>query len=99
MKGEGGAKGGHTIVVSYLLNYSNNILSVPTQDLYQLTHPSHDTSQVAPSRGSALYRITLSLQTVQTDMPPFHPYQPLESIVKETECKLISSHREDPAAE
>lgn len=40
------AKGGHTIVVSYLLDYPNNILSVPTQDLYQLTHPSHDTSQV-----------------------------------------------------
>lgn len=62
-------------------------------------------SQVAPSRDNAPYRITLSLQTVQTDMlPPFHPYQPLECIVKETACKLISaienlSHREYPAAE
>ncbi|XP_023677108.2 ankyrin repeat and KH domain-containing protein 1-like isoform X8 [Paramormyrops kingsleyae] len=40
------AKGGHTNVVSYLLDYPNNILSVPTPDLSQLTPPSHDTSQV-----------------------------------------------------
>lgn len=45
-RGEGGAKGGHTIVVSYLLNYPNNILSVPTPDMSQLTPTSHDTSQV-----------------------------------------------------
>lgn len=40
------AKGGHTNVVSYLLDYPNNILSVPAPDLSQLTPPSHDTSQV-----------------------------------------------------
>lgn len=40
------AKGGHTIVVSYLLDYPNNILSVPTSDMSQLTPTSHDTSQV-----------------------------------------------------
>uniref|UniRef100_A0A673XI14 Ankyrin repeat and KH domain containing 1 n=1 Tax=Salmo trutta TaxID=8032 RepID=A0A673XI14_SALTR len=39
------AKGGHTIVVSYLLDYPNNILSVPTPDMSQLTPTSHDTSQ------------------------------------------------------
>uniref|UniRef100_A0A8C1VXB7 Ankyrin repeat and KH domain containing 1 n=1 Tax=Cyprinus carpio TaxID=7962 RepID=A0A8C1VXB7_CYPCA len=39
------AKGGHTNVVSYLLDYPNNILSVPAPDLSQLTPPSHDTSQ------------------------------------------------------
>uniref|UniRef100_A0A8C8IYJ7 K Homology domain-containing protein n=1 Tax=Oncorhynchus tshawytscha TaxID=74940 RepID=A0A8C8IYJ7_ONCTS len=38
------AKGGHTIVVSYLLDYPNNVLSVPVPDLSQLTPPSHDTS-------------------------------------------------------
>uniref|UniRef100_A0A4W5LYS0 Ankyrin repeat and KH domain containing 1 n=1 Tax=Hucho hucho TaxID=62062 RepID=A0A4W5LYS0_9TELE len=38
------AKGGHTIVVSYLLDYPNNVLSVPVPDLSQLTSPSHDTS-------------------------------------------------------
>ncbi len=41
------AKGGHTNVVSYLLDYPNNILSVPAPDLSQLTPPSHDTSQVS----------------------------------------------------
>lgn len=40
------AKGGHTNVVSYLLDYPNNILSVPAPDLSQLTPPSQDPSQV-----------------------------------------------------
>ncbi|XP_058852021.1 ankyrin repeat and KH domain-containing protein 1-like isoform X8 [Acipenser ruthenus] len=39
------AKGGHTNVVSYLLDYPNNILSVPAPDMSQLTPPSHDHSQ------------------------------------------------------
>ncbi|XP_004841938.1 ankyrin repeat and KH domain-containing protein 1 isoform X8 [Heterocephalus glaber] len=39
------AKGGHTNVVSYLLDYPNNVLSVPTTDISQLT-PPHDQSQV-----------------------------------------------------
>lgn len=33
------AKGGHTNVVSYLLDYPNN---VPTTEMSQLTPPSHD---------------------------------------------------------
>ncbi|KAM6223256.1 ankyrin repeat and KH domain-containing protein 1 isoform 8-T8 [Rhynchocyon petersi] len=40
------AKGGHTNVVSYLLDYPNNVLSVPTTDMSQLTPPSQDQSQV-----------------------------------------------------
>ncbi|XP_065411917.1 ankyrin repeat and KH domain-containing protein 1 isoform X17 [Chrysemys picta bellii] len=40
------AKGGHTNVVSYLLDYPNNVLSVPTADMSQLTPPSQDQSQV-----------------------------------------------------
>ncbi|XP_038651653.1 ankyrin repeat and KH domain-containing protein 1 isoform X12 [Scyliorhinus canicula] len=40
------AKGGHTNVVSYLLDYPNNILPVPGSDVAQLTPPSHDQSQV-----------------------------------------------------
>lgn len=43
------AKGGHTNVVSYLLDYPNNILSVPAPDLSQLTPPSQDASQVNTS--------------------------------------------------
>ncbi|XP_053098830.1 ankyrin repeat and KH domain-containing protein 1 isoform X8 [Hemicordylus capensis] len=40
------AKGGHTNVVSYLLDYPNNVLSVPAADMSQLTPPSQDQSQV-----------------------------------------------------
>ncbi|XP_031305019.2 ankyrin repeat and KH domain-containing protein 1 isoform X11 [Camelus dromedarius] len=45
------AKGGHTNVVSYLLDYPNNVLSVPTTDVSQLTPPSQDQSQ-EPDRTS-----------------------------------------------
>ncbi|CDR11282.1 unnamed protein product [Oncorhynchus mykiss] len=40
------AKGGHTNVVSYLLDFPNNILSAHAPDLCQLTPPSQDPSQV-----------------------------------------------------
>ncbi|XP_023677104.2 ankyrin repeat and KH domain-containing protein 1-like isoform X5 [Paramormyrops kingsleyae] len=118
------AKGGHTNVVSYLLDYPNNILSVPTPDLSQLTPPSHDTSQVPRVPFQALPmvvppqepdRVPSNIVTPplvlskgvskQRQSPlqvgpgsggrpdadallPFHPYQPLECIVEETEGKL-----------
>ncbi|KAI2651307.1 Ankyrin repeat and KH domain-containing protein 1 [Labeo rohita] len=99
------AKGGHTNVVSYLLDYPNNILSVPAPDLSQLTPPSHDTSQaprvpfqalamvVPPQepdrRLSSLQSNSVASGGLDADLlPPFHPYQPLECIVEETEGKL-----------
>uniref|UniRef100_A0A8C4Y967 Ankyrin repeat and KH domain containing 1 n=1 Tax=Gopherus evgoodei TaxID=1825980 RepID=A0A8C4Y967_9SAUR len=111
------AKGGHTNVVSYLLDYPNNVLSVPTADMSQLTPPSQDQSQVprvpmhalamvvppqepdrAPQENSppllgvqkgASKQKSSSLQVADQDLlPPFHPYQPLECIVEETEGKL-----------
>uniref|UniRef100_A0A8C2IHQ2 Ankyrin repeat and KH domain containing 1 n=1 Tax=Cyprinus carpio TaxID=7962 RepID=A0A8C2IHQ2_CYPCA len=112
------AKGGHTNVVSYLLDYPNNILSVPAPDLSQLTPPSHDTSQaprvpfqalamVVPpqepdrvpstiptpppvtSKGYSLQSNSVASGGLDADLlPPFHPYQPLECIVEETEGKL-----------
>ncbi|KAG5844227.1 hypothetical protein ANANG_G00160130 [Anguilla anguilla] len=147
------AKGGHTNVVSYLLDYPNNILSVPAPDMSQLTPPSHDTSQVprvpfqalamvvppqepdrVPSTITAPPPVTSKGQHVamcerrflptflflteqaedeaawcaqaEAEPPagrgaaaagrgagrgpaaPFHPYQPLECIVEETEGKL-----------
>ncbi|GAB5566776.1 ankyrin repeat and KH domain-containing protein 1 isoform X1 [Prionailurus iriomotensis] len=111
------AKGGHTNVVSYLLDYPNNVLSVPTTDVSQLTSSSQDQSQVPrvpmhtlamvvppqePDRTSqenspALLGVqkgtskqkSSSLQVADQDvLPPFHPYQPLECIVEETEGKL-----------
>nr|XP_040129669.1 ankyrin repeat and KH domain-containing protein 1 isoform X10 [Ictidomys tridecemlineatus] len=45
------AKGGHTNVVSYLLDYPNNVLSVPTTDMSHLNPPSQDQSQ-EPDRTS-----------------------------------------------
>uniref|UniRef100_A0A8C4YBS9 Ankyrin repeat and KH domain containing 1 n=1 Tax=Gopherus evgoodei TaxID=1825980 RepID=A0A8C4YBS9_9SAUR len=81
------AKGGHTNVVSYLLDYPNNVLSVPTADMSQLTPPSQDQSQVRHK--SASKQKSSSLQVADQDLlPPFHPYQPLECIVEETEGKL-----------
>ncbi|XP_038860998.1 ankyrin repeat and KH domain-containing protein 1-like isoform X1 [Salvelinus namaycush] len=118
------AKGGHTIVVSYLLDYPNNVLSVPVPDLSQLTPPSHDTSpaprvpfqalaMVVPpqepdrvpsnittpppviTKGGSKQRLSpLQGSPVTAGGPdadllsPFHPYQPLECIVEETEGKL-----------
>ncbi|XP_012583286.1 PREDICTED: ankyrin repeat and KH domain-containing protein 1 isoform X4 [Condylura cristata] len=111
------AKGGHTNVVSYLLDYPNNVLSVPTPDVSQLTPPCQDQSQVPrvpmhtlamvvppqePDRTSqenspAVLGVqkgtskqkSSSLQVADQDvLPPFHPYQPLECIVEETEGKL-----------
>uniref|UniRef100_A0A8C4UYA1 K Homology domain-containing protein n=1 Tax=Falco tinnunculus TaxID=100819 RepID=A0A8C4UYA1_FALTI len=111
------AKGGHTNVVSYLLDYPNNVLSVPAADLSQLTPPSQDQSQVprvpvhtlamvvppqepdrTPQESSppllgvvkgASKQKSSSLQVADKDLlPPFHPYQPLECIVEETEGKL-----------
>ncbi|KAK9403715.1 ankyrin repeat and KH domain-containing protein 1 [Crotalus adamanteus] len=111
------AKGGHTNVVSYLLDYPNNVLSVPTTDMTQLTPPSQDQSQVprvpmhalamvvppqepdrAPQenppplltlpKGTSKQKST-SLQVADQELlSPFHPYQPLECIVEETEGKL-----------
>lgn len=49
------AKGGHTNVVSYLLDYPNNILSVPAPDLSQLTPPSQDASQVNIATNHTFY--------------------------------------------
>lgn len=40
------AKGGHTSVVCYLLDYPNNLLSAPPPDATQLTPPSHDLNRV-----------------------------------------------------
>ncbi|XP_060035411.1 ankyrin repeat and KH domain-containing protein 1 isoform X2 [Erinaceus europaeus] len=111
------AKGGHTNVVSYLLDYPNNVMSVPTTDVSQLTPPSQDQSQVPrvpmhtlamvvppqePDRSSqenspafsgvqkgTSKQKSSSLQVADQDvLPPFHPYQPLECIVEETEGKL-----------
>uniref|UniRef100_A0A668AVP3 Ankyrin repeat and KH domain containing 1 n=1 Tax=Myripristis murdjan TaxID=586833 RepID=A0A668AVP3_9TELE len=92
------AKGGHTNVVSYLLDYPNNILSVPAPDLSQLTPPSQDVPRVPfqalamvvppqePDRPGGPSSVGRGPEA--EPLPPFHLCQPLECIVEETEGKL-----------
>ncbi|XP_063784310.1 ankyrin repeat and KH domain-containing protein 1 isoform X2 [Pseudophryne corroboree] len=106
------AKGGHTNVVSYLLDYPNNVLTVPSTDICQITPPPHDQLSVSrvPMHALAMVvppqepdkspeqmdlergastQIPYSLHLSDQDLrSPFHPYQPLECIVEETEGKL-----------
>ncbi|XP_027402068.1 ankyrin repeat and KH domain-containing protein 1 isoform X9 [Bos indicus x Bos taurus] len=62
------AKGGHTNVVSYLLDYPNNVLSVPTTDVSQLTPPSQDQSQVP----------RVPMHTLAMVVPPQEPDRTLQ---------------------
>nr|XP_044988818.1 ankyrin repeat and KH domain-containing protein 1 isoform X2 [Jaculus jaculus] len=111
------AKGGHTNVVSYLLDYPHNVLSGSTTDVSQPTPPSQDQSQVprvpmhtlamvvppqepdrtsqetSPAilgvqRGTSKQKPSSQQVADQDLLAPFHPYQPLECIVEETEGKL-----------
>uniref|UniRef100_A0A8C3CW29 Ankyrin repeat domain-containing protein 17 n=1 Tax=Cairina moschata TaxID=8855 RepID=A0A8C3CW29_CAIMO len=55
------AKGGHTSVVCYLLDYPNNLLSAPPPDATQLTPPSHDLNRVR-FKGCHSYALPLVLR-------------------------------------
>nr|XP_042120425.1 ankyrin repeat and KH domain-containing protein 1 isoform X8 [Peromyscus maniculatus bairdii] len=73
------AKGGHTNVVSYLLDYPNNVLSVPTTDVSQLTSPSQDESQVP----------RVPIHTLATVVPPQEP----DRTSQETSPALLGVHK------
>uniref|UniRef100_A0A8C3TA66 Ankyrin repeat domain 17 n=1 Tax=Chelydra serpentina TaxID=8475 RepID=A0A8C3TA66_CHESE len=60
------AKGGHTSVVCYLLDYPNNLLSAPAPDATQLTPPSHDLNR-APR---------VPVQALPMVVPPQEPDKP-----------------------
>uniref|UniRef100_A0A803V0Z2 Ankyrin repeat domain 17 n=1 Tax=Ficedula albicollis TaxID=59894 RepID=A0A803V0Z2_FICAL len=60
------AKGGHTSVVCYLLDYPNNLLSAPPPDATQLTPPSHDLNR-APR---------VPVQALPMVVPPQEPDKP-----------------------
>ncbi|CAL1613505.1 unnamed protein product [Knipowitschia caucasica] len=80
------AKGGHTNVVSYLLDYPNNILSVPAPDLSQLTPPSQDASQVP----------RVPFQALANLVPPQEPDQAPSNIASPppVSCKAMSKQRQ-----
>uniref|UniRef100_A0A8C5WW40 Ankyrin repeat domain-containing protein 17 n=1 Tax=Laticauda laticaudata TaxID=8630 RepID=A0A8C5WW40_LATLA len=60
------AKGGHTSVVCYLLDYPNNLLSAPPPESTQLTPPSHDLNR-APR---------VPVQALPMVVPPQEPDKP-----------------------
>ncbi|XP_053317614.1 ankyrin repeat domain-containing protein 17 isoform X6 [Spea bombifrons] len=60
------AKGGHTSVVCYLLDYPNNLLSAPPPDVTQFTPPSHDLNR-APR---------VPMQALPMVVPPQEPDKP-----------------------
>uniref|UniRef100_A0A8C3ML47 Uncharacterized protein n=1 Tax=Geospiza parvula TaxID=87175 RepID=A0A8C3ML47_GEOPR len=73
------AKGGHTNVVSYLLDYPNNVLSVPAADLSQLTPPSQDQSQVPRV---PVHTLAMVVPPQEPDRTPQENSPPLLGVVK-----------------
>uniref|UniRef100_A0A8C0FY13 K Homology domain-containing protein n=1 Tax=Bubo bubo TaxID=30461 RepID=A0A8C0FY13_BUBBB len=73
------AKGGHTNVVSYLLDYPNNVLSVPAADLSQLTPPSQDQSQVPRV---PVHTLAMVVPPQEPDRTPPESSPPLLGVVK-----------------
>uniref|UniRef100_A0A7M4E2E4 Ankyrin repeat and KH domain containing 1 n=1 Tax=Crocodylus porosus TaxID=8502 RepID=A0A7M4E2E4_CROPO len=74
------AKGGHTNVVSYLLDYPNNVLSVPTTDMSQLTPPSQDQSQVPRV---PVHTLPMVVPPQEPDRTPQENSPPLLGVQKE----------------
>lgn len=57
------AKGGHTSVVCYLLDYPNNLLAAPPPDVTQLTPPSHDLNRVRFKTKAPCNSFSISINT------------------------------------
>ncbi|XP_019475842.2 protocadherin gamma-A8-like [Meleagris gallopavo] len=73
------AKGGHTNVVSYLLDYPNNVLPVPSADLSQLTPPSQDQTQVPRV---PVHTLAMVVPPQEPDRTPQENSPPLVGVVK-----------------
>ncbi|OPJ88286.1 anion exchange protein 4 isoform B [Patagioenas fasciata monilis] len=82
------AKGGHTNVVSYLLDYPNNVLSVPAADLSQLTPPSQDQSQVPRV---PVHTLAMVVPPQEPDRTPQENSPPLLGVVKGASKQKSSS--------
>uniref|UniRef100_U3K437 Ankyrin repeat and KH domain containing 1 n=1 Tax=Ficedula albicollis TaxID=59894 RepID=U3K437_FICAL len=81
------AKGGHTNVVSYLLDYPNNVLSVPAADLSQLTPPSQDQSQVPRV---PVHTLAMVVPPQEPDRTPQENSSPLLGVVKAVNSRVPS---------
>uniref|UniRef100_A0A8C6XDB9 Ankyrin repeat and KH domain containing 1 n=1 Tax=Naja naja TaxID=35670 RepID=A0A8C6XDB9_NAJNA len=82
------AKGGHTNVVSYLLDYPNNVLSVPTTDMTQLTPPSQDQSQVPRV---PMHALAMVVPPQEPDRAPQENPPPLLTLQKGTSKQKSTS--------
>ncbi|XP_074866152.1 ankyrin repeat and KH domain-containing protein 1 isoform X9 [Carettochelys insculpta] len=79
------AKGGHTNVVSYLLDYPNNVLSVPTADMSQLTPPSQDQSQVPRV---PMHALAMVVPPQEPDRAPQETSPPLLGVQKAVNSRV-----------
>uniref|UniRef100_A0A670XYA2 Ankyrin repeat and KH domain containing 1 n=1 Tax=Pseudonaja textilis TaxID=8673 RepID=A0A670XYA2_PSETE len=90
--------GGHTNVVSYLLDYPNNVLSVPTTDMTQLTPPSQDQSQVPRV---PMHALAMVVPPQEPDRAPQENPPPLLTLQKAVNSRVPtgsnSSHVMDSA--
>ncbi|KAJ6660550.1 hypothetical protein lerEdw1_017547 [Lerista edwardsae] len=83
------AKGGHTSVVCYLLDYPNNLLSAPPPESTQLTPPSHDLNRAPRVPVQALPMV---VPPQEPDKPPANVATTLPIRNKATSKQKSSSH-------
>uniref|UniRef100_A0A670K310 Ankyrin repeat domain 17 n=1 Tax=Podarcis muralis TaxID=64176 RepID=A0A670K310_PODMU len=83
------AKGGHTSVVCYLLDYPNNLLSAPPPESTQLTPPSHDLNRAPRVPVQALPMV---VPPQEPDKPPANVATTLPIRNKATSKQKSSNH-------
>ncbi|XP_075712484.1 ankyrin repeat and KH domain-containing protein 1 isoform X2 [Rhinoderma darwinii] len=84
------AKGGHTNVVSYLLDYPNNVISVPSTEISQMTPTLHDQFAVSCV---PMHTLAVVVPPQEPDKPPDH-MDLAKSASKKTHNNLNSSDKE-----
>ncbi|KAG9491181.1 hypothetical protein GDO78_006514 [Eleutherodactylus coqui] len=84
------AKGGHTNVVSYLLDYPKNVISIPSTEISQMTPTLHDQFAVS----------CVPMHTLAMVVPPQEPDKPPDQVdlgkgaSRKTLCNLHASGKE-----
>nr|XP_044988824.1 ankyrin repeat and KH domain-containing protein 1 isoform X8 [Jaculus jaculus] len=87
------AKGGHTNVVSYLLDYPHNVLSGSTTDVSQPTPPSQDQSQEPDRTSQETSPAILGVQRAVSSRVPTGSNNPSQT----TECPSPESCSQTPS--